>query len=234
MANDPSVSVIIPVYNGERFLAEAVRSALAQTLLPAEIIVVDDGSTDPTPQIATDLAASSPVPIRYVHQANQGPAAARNQGLAIAKGEFIALLDADDLWSPDKLQQQVAYLQAHEEVDFVICHMELFLEPGTAGPRGRNRAYYDQQPPAMLPSALLVRKQAFDVVGGFDPTYFVGEDTDWFFRARHAGMVIGILPGVYLKRRFHQANLSRSPRASSQALLKAIRASVVRQRGGNG
>ena len=233
MADDPSVSVIIPVYNGERFVAEAIQSVLAQTLLPAEIVVVDDGSTDSTPQIVADLVASSPVPICYVYQANQGPAAARNRGLRIAKGVIIAFLDADDLWSPDKLQQQVAYLQAHEEVAFVICHMEVFLEPGAARPNGRSRAYYDQQPPAMLPSALLVRKQAFDVVGEFDPTYFIGEDTDWFFRARHAGMAIGVLPGVYLKRRLHQANLSRSSRASGQAFFRAIRASVVRQRGRN-
>lgn len=232
--DDICLSVIIPVYNCERFLAEAVRSVFAQTLLPTEIIVVDDGSTDSTPQIVADLAADPPVPICYVHQANQGPAAARNHGLRIARGEFIAFLDADDLWLPDKLQQQVIYLQAHEEVAFVICHMEVFLEPGTAWPKGRSRAHCDQQLPAMLPSALLVRKQALDVVGEFDPTYFIGEDTDWFFRARHAGMAIGIVPGVYLRRRLHQANLSRSPTACSQAFLRAIRASVVRQRGRSG
>ena len=234
MADDPSVSVIIPVYNGERFVAEAIQSVLAQTLLPAEIVVVDDGSTDSTPQIVADLVASSPVPICYVYQANQGPAAARNHGLEIAKGGIIAFLDADDLWSPDKLQHQVAYLQAHEEVSVAICHMEFLLEPGTAWPKGRTSAHYDQQPPAMLPSALLVRKQALDVVGEFDPTYFTGEDTDWFLRARDAGMAIAIVPGVYLKRRFHQANLSSSSRASDQQFLRALRASVARQRGGNG
>ena len=93
------ISCIVPVFNGERYLAEALDSILAQTWRPLEVIVVDDGSTDGTAHIAAGYGAE----VSYIHQANAGPAAARNRGLDAARGEFIAFLDADDLWHKDKL-----------------------------------------------------------------------------------------------------------------------------------
>lgn len=106
MSDGPTVSVIIPVYNGERFLAEAIRSALDQTLSPAEIIVIDDGSTDASAEVARGFGP----PVRVLAQANLGPAAARNLGVAHAAGDLLAFLDADDLWMPEKLAYQVQFL----------------------------------------------------------------------------------------------------------------------------
>ncbi len=225
-----SVSVIIPVYNGERFLAEAIQSVLDQTLPPDEIIVVDDGSTDGTAAIVCSLAGASTLPIRYFHQENQGPAVARNRAIALTSAKLIAFLDADDLWHPEKLERQVADLTQKPAFCGVVCHMRSFVEPGCEWPLQRNRAILDQQPPAYLPSALLVKREALDKVGLFDPLYRTGEDTEWFFRARDSGISISVTPAVLLSRRFHSANLSHSAQASSQRMIDIIRNSVQRRR----
>ncbi|MBI4573499.1 MAG: glycosyltransferase family 2 protein, partial [candidate division NC10 bacterium] len=107
----PLVSVILPVYNGERFLAAAIASILAQDYQPIEVIVVDDGSTDGTAAIARSFQG-----VRYLYQPNQGPAFARNAGIAVARGAFIAFLDADDLMVPTRLSVQAGYLLAHPEI----------------------------------------------------------------------------------------------------------------------
>src|SRR5690242_5053753 len=106
-----TVSVIIPAYNSERYIADALRSVLAQTYMPQEIIVVDDGSSDGTAR-ALDPFRST---IRYIYQKNRGEPAARNTGMREAKGDYIAFLDADDLWLPEKLDLQMTYLAAHPE-----------------------------------------------------------------------------------------------------------------------
>ena len=113
----PRVSVIIPVYQGDRFLAEAVESVLNQTYTHCEIIVIDDGSTDNSREVLEPYVDK----IRYVFQENQGVAAARNYGIKIAKGELIAFLDQDDLWWPDKLALQVACFDAQPELGIVHC-----------------------------------------------------------------------------------------------------------------
>src|SRR6266404_2905426 len=121
-ASDPLVSAIIIFLNEERFLAEAIESVLAQTHAPWELILVDDGSTDQSSAIAQAYAARQPDRIRYVEHeghANRGMGASRNLGLDHARGTYIGFLDADDVWMPDKLRDQVAILEAHTEVDMV-------------------------------------------------------------------------------------------------------------------
>jgi glycosyltransferase involved in cell wall biosynthesis len=222
----PLVSVILPVYNGEKYLAAALDSVFEQDYAPVEVIVVDDGSTDGTAQIAQARPE-----VRYSYQANQGCGGARNSGLAAASGDFIAFLDADDVWLPGKLRAQVDYLLAHPEVGFVLTRMESFLEPGATWPDGINQAYYAQRPVAYLPSALLCRRRVFEQVGSFDASYRTGEDSDWFFRARDAGVALAVLPEVLIRRRIHPGSVTRETRSVTTHLLKAVRASVDRKRG---
>ncbi|MBD3561475.1 glycosyltransferase family 2 protein, partial [Planktothrix sp. FACHB-1355] len=113
--NSLFVSAIIPVYNGEKYLAEAIKNVKNQDYQPLEIIVIDDGSTDRTPEVAAAFKDS----IRYVSQPNSGPAAARNHGIRIANGDVIAFLDVDDLWSDDKLKLQANYLANNPSVGIV-------------------------------------------------------------------------------------------------------------------
>lgn len=174
-------SVIMPVYNGAEFLTEAVASIAAQAYQPLEIIVVDDGSTDETAAVAQRLGGE----IRYLYQPNQGPAAARNAGLAVAQGELIAFLDVDDLWPADKLVQQMACLHANAETQVVWGQTLL-------RPYGGDAPEFPPIPPNWMPmlGSLLCRKAVFERVGGFDPTMRFGEDMDWFIRLREQQIVI--------------------------------------------
>jgi glycosyltransferase involved in cell wall biosynthesis len=127
--NPKLVSVIIPVYNGATYLAEALDSVFAQDYRPIEVIVVDDGSTDDTAVIAKRYSQ-----IRYLHEVNQGPAVARNTGLIHCTGDLIGFLDADDRWVLGKLSLQAKYLEAHPEVDCVIGRMKNFVQESIPRP----------------------------------------------------------------------------------------------------
>jgi glycosyltransferase involved in cell wall biosynthesis len=117
------VSVIIPIYNGESYIMEALESVFRQDYLPQEIIIVDDGSTDKTAGILSDL----PGRIRYISQKNQGPASARNRGILNAKEPILAFLDIDDLWVPNKLSTQINYIAQHPEIQYTIANFKYFL-----------------------------------------------------------------------------------------------------------
>jgi glycosyltransferase involved in cell wall biosynthesis len=216
------VSVIIPVYNGERYLADAIKSALGQTLPAAEVIVVDDGSTDGSGEIARGFGPS----VHYIHKTNQGPAAARNVGVNAAHGQMLAFLDADDLWLSEKLAKQVPMLQQQGD-GYVVCRFHPILETNFAWPDGLNRAYYESEPAGFLPSGLLLARTAWENVGPFDPSYGVGEDSEWFFRARKLKTPEGVVPQVLFIKRFHGQNLSLQ--ATGRELLRGLRASLRRQ-----
>ncbi len=233
VAGAPRISVIIPVYNGARFLRDAIDSVLAQSYVPWELIVVDDGSTDDSATIVARLPLPAATRLLLARQPNQGPAAARNRGIELATGDLLAFLDADDIWAPEKLQLQVAHLAAHPEAGGVICRQKCTVEPGSTWPQGRNQSYYEEQPAATIFSALLLRRFALEQVGRLDPAFRIGEDTDWFFRARDSGIVIAVTPEVLLHRRFHSDNLSHSTQASPKVMLDIMRASLRRRHRGH-
>ncbi len=231
MSDKLTVSVIIPVYNGERFLAEAIQSVLNQTLPPDEIIVVDDGSTDGSAAIVAALPSPPKIDLILVRQPNQGPAAARNRGIVLASGDLVAFLDADDLWQPEKLARQVVQLTQAPNIDAVICHVESFVEPGGKWPPGRDRTLFEQFPPMYSFCTLLVHRSALDRVGMLDPRRRAAEDTEWFARARDMGLNFAVAPAVLLRRRFHSANLSHSAEAATPLqLLHIVRDSLNRRR----
>ena len=199
----PLVSCILPVFNGERFLAEALGSILRQEGLQQQgaldVIVIDDGSTDRSAAIA-----ASHGDIRIISQANAGLAAARNAGLAAARGELIAFLDADDLWLPAKLDHQIALLRARADVDLCFGLMRDVAVEGSAGaaaPSATPRI-------GRVVQAMLARRRVFDPVGGFDTSRIMRADQDWLLRARECGLVEHVLDEVVLHRRIHGANRS--------------------------
>jgi glycosyltransferase involved in cell wall biosynthesis len=194
-----SISVIITVYNREAYLAEAIESALAQTRPAAEIIVVDDGSTDRTGEIARSYAKVS-----CLTQENRGIGGARNSGLARATGDLIAFLDSDDAWTPRKLELQAAALELHPELDFVFCHMKNFLSP-EIDPASRPR-FDEREIVACIASGVLGRRAAFDRLGPFPTERGLPEFVPWFGRASDAGLKHLILPEVLLRRRVHPGN----------------------------
>lgn len=216
------VSAIIPVYNCEQYLAEAIESVLAQTYRPLEIIVVDDGSTDQSANIARSYKE-----IQYIYQPNQGVSVARNTGLAAAQGEFIAFLDADDVWLPNKLKVQVEYLTEHSHIEFTICRMQNFVDPMVNFPPGATNVPLMREQIQL--NATVARREVFNRVGGFDPSYRIAQDFDWVTRAKDLDIPMKVLPDVLMLRRVHETNLSYDTQSRRADMLRLVKASIDRQ-----
>jgi glycosyltransferase involved in cell wall biosynthesis len=219
----PLVSVVVPVFNGERFLAETLASVCAQTYAPFELVVVDDGSTDGSAAVLRSFPQA-----RCVSQPNRGVAAARNTGVEAARGELLAFIDQDDLWPADSLAVRVGHLLAHPELDFVLSLVQFFLEPGVAKPDWVRPELLEQPAPGYNLGNMVVRRAAFERVGRFDPRFVLASDHDWFVRANDLGLRHARLDRVLLRKRTHDANESR--RGSTREMLEIHRASVLRKR----
>jgi glycosyltransferase involved in cell wall biosynthesis len=222
---DPLVSVVIPVFNGERFLREAVQSVLDQKYSPVEIIIVDDGSTDGTPNVAR----SFPETVRYLHQTNRGPSAARNRGIEHAQGSLIAFADADDLWPPGKLELQLPYLINDPTVGIVMGRVQQMLLSETVDGQTQTERFPEPAFSVNLGSAV-IRKSVFDRVGLFDETMRYSEDVDWFMRARESGAAIATIDAVTLFYRQHEQNMTRGKSTSELNILKTLKRSLDRRR----
>lgn len=225
--DSPLVSVIMPAYNAQAYIAQALASVLTQDYANLELLVVDDGSTDGTAQ---HPALQDPR-IRILQQANAGPAAARNLGLAQARGDLIAFIDADDLWLPGKLTAQVSYLQAHPDISIVFGGFQRW-ELAADGqfalpilPPVPSDAHTLTQPSGWIYTDLLldsvvhiitamVRKPVFDSVGEFDAQLPTGEDYDFWLRASRQFKIDQMAQTVALYR-IHPVSLTTVPRPES-------------------
>ena len=225
-ATPPLVSVIIPVYNGARFLGDAVRSVLAQGYPSLEIIVVDDGSTDDLQQVVSRLA----VDVRFLQQDNTGPAAARNRGIRDASGAFLAFLDVDDLWPEDTLISLAAALQADAGLMVVHGHAQMLIldeESGEFHPEGNPAESF----PYFI-GAGLYRREAFETVGLFDVSLRFAEDTDWYTRLKESGLRVERLAQVTLQVRRHGDSMTaqKTPEELRATTLGAFRKALQRAR----
>lgn len=227
----PSVSCVVPVYNGEAFLEEAVASALDQTRSPLEVILVDDGSTDATPEVAARLGSR----VRYVRQENAGPAAARNRGIELACGDLVSFLDADDLWHPEKLERQVARFAAQPQLELLLTHFKNFWVAELAEEETRFKDHpLARARPGYTALTMLVRREVFNRIGRFDAATRHRDVAAWLMLATHAGIRTELMPDVLAYRRIHLDNLSRRRGAEDAAELLALaKAMLDRHRGGS-
>jgi glycosyltransferase involved in cell wall biosynthesis len=221
--DDVCVSVVVPAHNAAPYLAEAIASIQAQAYGNLDIVVVDDGSTDATAEIAAVDG------VRLRRQPQRGAGAARNAGLALARGELIAFLDADDLWTAGRLRSQLLAAASHPHVDLFFGQVEQFISPeidaSTAGlycPPGRSPAY--------LVGCLLARASAFERVGGFREDLQVGEFVDWCARAEDLGLRSHMLDETVLRRRIHSTNLGLTQRAAAGDYAVVLKAALDRRR----
>lgn len=222
------ISCVVPVFNGECFLDETLQSILAQTYRPIELIVADDGSTDGTLAILSGYGDR----IRVVTQETAGPAAARNLGLRAARGEFVAFLDADDLWSPEKLARQMECFVARPELQACVTHVQMMWSEGMR----EEAEQYQGHPrtgsvPGYATTTLLARRSVFDLVGELDPTLWFSDAVDWFLRARELGVVLEVVPEVLVFHRMHENNHTRRRSAASRdEFARTVKASLDRRR----
>jgi glycosyltransferase involved in cell wall biosynthesis len=199
---EPQVTVIVPVRDGERYLVDALESVLRQTTPPAEVLVIDDGSRDASPDIATRFGP----PVRVVRQGTDGLAAALNRGIAEASGGVIAFCDADDISTPDRLERQLDALARDPECAIVGGLVQQFVSPDAVeATRGLR---IDMRPTSVaLNGLLMVRAEVFELVGGFDTSMETVVGIDWMSRARSFGLRMTMIDEVVLLRRVHGGNL---------------------------
>jgi len=221
------VSVIIPVYNGERYLAAAITSVLAQTYSPVEVIVVDDGSTDGS----ADVVRSFGTAVRYETQRHGGsPDAARNHGVELSQGEYLAFLDQDDLWVTNKLELQTAACAADDALDLVFGLVEQFLSPDLPVETAQRMRYPTGVAPGCILTAMLVSRSAFFRVGSFPTRWQLSGFVDWYARAREISLNEVMLPQTIARRRIHAWNLNIVQGQSKVDYVRAIKASLDRRR----
>ncbi|MDZ4770957.1 MAG: glycosyltransferase [Chloroflexota bacterium] len=223
------ISTIIPVYNGARYLREAIVSVQSQTLSPDEIIVIDDASSDETPTLIAELAADDPR-IRHTRLPMQsGAGAGRNHGVSMATGDLLSFLDADDLWMPDALAIQAETLRGNARIDITFGCVQQFFSPDLDA-RTRESARLDEAPrTALLPGGMMIRRSTFEQVGAFRTDVRVGEFVDWYIRARRLFLHEKMLPAVTLRRRIHRDNLTRAGALHSD-YARILKASLDDQR----
>ena len=223
----PLVSVIIPVHNGAQYLPEAIESVLAQTYPDLEIMVMDDGSTDRSAEIARSYQPR----VCVLTQEHAGAAAARNRAIRIASGNYLAFLDADDIWQPDKLMRQMTAFACHPDVEMVTGLVQQFITPEIDATTMRGITCPAQPVPGYIPSAITVTRDAFERVGPFDEQCMTGEFLSWGIRAVEQ-LHITMLPVLVTRRRIHPAHQRGRSLQVNQDILRLLKASLDRRRGG--
>ena len=220
-----SVSVVIAVRDGARYLAEALASVAAQSVPPTEVLVVDDGSVDGSAELA---AVASP-DARIIRQPPSGYAAAVNRGVGSATGEVLAFLDADDVWSVDSLSSRLTLLGSPDAPDAVVGMTRNFASPDLAPAETVRIRIHERAFRAEVLAAMLVRAEVFRQVGTLDESFRTGGVIDWVSRARRDGVRVAYLDRVVLHRRIHGSNLGRtSPEERNAELLRVVRAHRAR------
>lgn len=220
------VSVLIPAFNAERYVGEAIESAFAQTHTPFELIVIDDGSSDGTAEAVRAFGKS----VRYRRQENEGVGAARNRCVELARGDHLAFLDADDRWDPRKLERQLAAMRSDSRPDIVLSHVRQFVSPDLPAVEAARIRCPAASEPGYLPGAMLVSREVFERVGPFRTDLHFGEFVDWMARFRDLGLRQLMLDETMLWRRLHDTNLSVRRRDRRGDFAHVLKASLDRRR----
>ena len=233
MTTEPLVTVIVPVFNGARFLPAAIASIAKQARGRVRAILIDDGSTDDSPAVIAAHAAAHEWIETIRHPANLGVAAARNAGISRVATPYIAFLDQDDTWAENKLDRQFAVLAAEPELDFVIARQSFHLEAGIARPSWAKDRFFQGPQPGYVFGTMLGHRHCFERAGLLRENLLYGnDDVDWFGRVRLSGLRYRMLDEVLLARTLHDANHSRLTAMGNPELLRVMR-DAIRQRRGN-
>lgn len=219
------ISVIVPTYNYAPYLKASLDSIFSQIDAVIQVIVIDNASTDETDAVLSHYRDR----ILYLKRAqNEGAGAARNEGVRLAEGTYLAFLDADDLWSPDKLFLQKEAINSVSSPDMVFSHVQNFYSPELDETMRSRLRFPKNAIQGIVPSTFFIRKDRFLEVGFFDPTLKAGEFIEWYARAKNLGLTTEILPDVLALRRVHEGHLGK--RAHHQDYCRILSAQIKQRK----
>jgi glycosyltransferase involved in cell wall biosynthesis len=221
-----SVAVVIPVRDGEAYLAEAIDSALGQTRPVAQVVVVDDGSTDGSLELARRYEPA----VRCLSQPPGGIGPARNAGAAEAGGDYLTFLDADDRWPANRIERLLAPFRTDPSPDLVFGSIVEFVSPELDAAIAATLESRTEPHPASVAGTMLVCREAWERVGGFADDKLVSEYLDWLLRARELGLREAVVPDVVTERRLHSANNTRIQRQQLAEYARTLKAGLDRGR----
>ncbi|MGN6392449.1 MAG: glycosyltransferase family 2 protein [Gemmatimonadales bacterium] len=221
----PEISVVIPVHNGERYLAESIESVLAQAHPALELLVIDNGSTDGTGGVARRYPS-----VLYTYLPEKGLCKALNHGIERCRGAFLAFLDADDLWPTGRLAAQLEAFARDPALELVLGYVEQFISPELDDAVKATLSIRDRRLPGCHRGCMLMRSESFRRVGMFDASIDYGEFLDWYMRAEEHGIREIMLPDVVTRRRIHGANLGYSDRNLRVAYARVLKRGLDRRR----
>lgn len=227
MSRKPRVSVIIPTYNRAAWLQEAVNSVANQTFSDVELIIADDGSDDDTRQIVSHFSH----PVRYLRLAHSGrPAVVRNRALEAAAGDLVAFLDDDDLWAPQKLEEQVAIFEQRPDLAFIYCDARAMSETGQLSPsllspeQKRPERLFDALLTScfIYPSTVMAHRGRLLEAGGFDESLPIVEDYDLWLRLAHRGQIDFLSRPAVTVRRHDEGISARRKRQTAEGTIRVL------------
>jgi len=220
------ISVIIPVYNREDFIAEAIESVLRQTYKNIELIVVDDGSTDNTRQVVETFADQ----VRYVYKPLTTVGETLNCGIEMAKGDYLAFLDSDDCWTKNKLERQIADLQENQNIEAVFGLVRQVHQSQWKVKIQALKVPSEELLVGYVPGTMLIRRESFLRIGYYPSGIEVGESLDWHLRAKDKNLQMKVIPELMLWRRIHTTNMGIIQKANRVDYVRILKKSIDRRR----
>ncbi len=226
--NSNLVSVIIPVFNAEKYVRDALESVLSQSYKDIELICINDRSTDHSLSVLESFGKK----ITLINNVNNcGTAESRNKGIRIARGEYLAFIDNDDIWESNKLEVQMNHFRNNPHLDIISCYMQCFISPDISEEIKNIRHCPPDPMEGYIPSTVIIKRTAFERVGYFESRWKNGESVAWMFKAKDAGLKFGMVDDVLVKRRIHETNKSAlDPATSKRDYLRIVKESLDRRR----